>query len=141
MANVVQLPGPGDYATEAPTSHPHDPRNSDPSTDILDRAHNRAMAVLAEGDSFHKVNAGDIFADLIKKDHAKAVELLERLFQLHGMTGDVFKDDADRLVTDAHQVVSDFVEVHLIDAALEDIEQEEREEAMEQGEPYYGEEA
>lgn len=29
--NQTYIPGPGDYASAAPTNHPNDPRNADPS--------------------------------------------------------------------------------------------------------------
>lgn len=135
--------GPGDYATAPETNHPHDPRvDSDRAADIADRAHEKVVERLAEGETYCKVNAADVFHELIEKDSDKAVELLERLFQ--ASIGPRHHGSEDTLLRDARQVIDDYLEGRgswLVDRMAEDLEQKEREEAMEEGQPYYGEAA
>lgn len=118
------------------TNHPHDPRNDVGGlTDLCDIAHQRIVTKLIEGDTLCKVRIEDIFDNLIEKDRPAAIELLVRLCGLSQMSGEVAKNETDDIVKLAEQALHDFVENndHLRDSELEDMEEEARREAMEEG--------
>jgi len=121
--------------------HANDPATLEPPTDILDEAHQRVVNRLLE-DGYCKVTLEDVCDQLIERDRPKAIELLSRLCGLSQLHGDTAREEVDDIVVLAKQELDDFVErSDLVSSMLEDMEQEQIEEAMEEGEPYYGEAA
>ena len=108
--------------------HPNDPETVETPSDVADRAHQRVVEKLANGETVCKVTAAQILLECSNPD-----ELLERLFGLGFLAGEEKLEATEQLIQDTVRVVNDFVASndYLRDAELEDMEAEDRDDDCE----------